>query len=224
MDSIFNSDLSLNSTLDLDQKQKIEKIDQIDQIDQIEKIDKAEHHQKIELIDLIEGLLLSSDEPLAFETIADIFLNDLTLEMQDISEALLLLQKRWQNKALNLKETASGWRFYTAVTLKPYVDHLYLEKTPKYSRATLETLAVIVYQQPVTRSDIEQIRGVAVNPQIIKTLLDRGWIEVIGQREVPGRPFLYATTKQFLDDLGVKSIQALPSLIFQEEENIHVKL
>jgi segregation and condensation protein B len=204
MDSIFSADLDFN------------------QINEENK-NNAKSPQ-IELIDLIEGLLLSSDEPLAFEKMTEIFLNDFSRQVQDISEALLQLQKRWQHKALNLKETASGWRFYTALAFKPYVDHLYLDKTPKYSRATLETLAVIVYQQPVTRSDIEQIRGVAVNPQIIKTLIDRGWIEVIGQREVPGRPFLYATTKQFLDDLGVKSIQALPSLIFQEEENIHVNI
>lgn len=182
----------------------------------------------LSLIDIIEGLLLSADEPLNIAKLLPTlkFLSDTEdgYKPEDILQALIELQKNWEHKALNLQETASGWRFYTALNFKPYVEHLYLEKTPKYSRATLETLAVIVYQQPVTRHDIEQIRGVAVNPQIMKTLQERGWIEVIGQREIPGRPFLYATTQQFLDDLGVKSIQALPPLTFNQEENINVKL
>ena len=114
---------------------------------------------------------------------------------------------------MELVSLASGWRFQSKPSMRTYLDRLHPEKPPKYSRAVLETLAIIAYRQPVTRGDIEEIRGVAVSTQVVKQLEDRDWIEVIGHRDVPGRPALYATTKHFLDDLGLKALDELPSLV-----------
>jgi segregation and condensation protein B len=113
---------------------------------------------------------------------------------------------------VELRESASGWRFQTTADVQEYLDRLNPEKPPKYSRATMETLAIIAYKQPVTRGDIEDIRGVTVSTQMVKQLEDRGWIEVIGHRDAPGRPGLYATTRHFLDDMGLKSLDQLPAL------------
>ncbi len=110
--------------------------------------------------------------------------------------------------AVELVQLASGWRFQTRAEFLPYLERLKQEKPPKYSRAVMETLAIIAYRQPVTRGDIEDIRGVAVSPNVVKTLEERGWIDVVGHRDTPGRPALYATTKQFLDDLGLRSLSA----------------
>ena len=127
---------------------------------------------------------------------------------------LMLEQLRddWRGKGLELVALASGWRFQSRPEMKRYLERLNPEKPPRYSRATLETLAIIAYRQPVTRGDIEEIRGVTVNSQTIKMLEDRGWIEAIGHRDVPGRPALLATTRQFLDDLGLSSLEHLPPL------------
>ena len=122
------------------------------------------------------------------------------------------LRQDWQGRGIEIVGLASGWRFQSRPEMKPYLDRLSPEKPPKYSRATLETLAIIAYRQPVTRGDIEEIRGVAVNSQTIKMLEDRGWIDVVGHREVIGRPALLGTTKQFLDDLGLASLSQLPPL------------
>jgi segregation and condensation protein B len=122
------------------------------------------------------------------------------------------LRQDWQGRGIEVVSLASGWRFQSRPEMKPYLDRLTPEKAPKYSRATLETLAIIAYRQPVTRGDIEEIRGVAVNSQTIKMLEDRGWIDVVGHREVLGRPALLGTTKQFLDDLGLASLSQLPPL------------
>lgn len=122
------------------------------------------------------------------------------------------LRQDWDGRGIELVGLASGWRFQSRPEMKPYLDRLSPEKPPKYSRATLETLAIIAYRQPVTRGDIEEIRGVAVNSQTIKMLEDRGWIDVVGHREVVGRPALLGTTKQFLDDLGLASLSQLPPL------------
>jgi segregation and condensation protein B len=122
------------------------------------------------------------------------------------------LRQDWQERGIELATLASGWRFQSRPEMKPYLDRLSNEKPPKYSRATLETLAIIAYRQPVTRGDIEEIRGVAVNSQTIKMLEDRGWIDVVGHREVVGRPALLGTTRQFLDDLGLASLSQLPPL------------
>jgi segregation and condensation protein B len=122
------------------------------------------------------------------------------------------LRQDWQGRGIEIVSLASGWRFQSRPEMKSYLDRISPEKPPKYSRATLETLAIIAYRQPVTRGDIEEIRGVAVNSQTIKMLEDRGWIDVVGHREVAGRPALLGTTKQFLDDLGLASLSQLPPL------------
>jgi segregation and condensation protein B len=122
------------------------------------------------------------------------------------------LRQDWTDRGIELVSLASGWRFQSRPEMKPYLDRIAPEKPPRYSRATLETLAIIAYRQPVTRGDIEEIRGVAVNSQTIKMLEDRGWIDVLGHREVPGRPAVLGTTKQFLDDLGLASLSQLPPL------------
>ncbi|PZP67900.1 MAG: SMC-Scp complex subunit ScpB, partial [Stenotrophomonas maltophilia] len=129
-----------------------------------------------------------------------------------LKDLLLDLQKDWAQKGVELVQVASGWRFQSRPEMRVYLDRLHPEKPPRYTRATLETLAIIAYRQPVTRGDIEDIRGVVVASQIIKQLEDRGWVEVIGHRETPGRPALYATTRNFLDDLGLASLEQLPAL------------
>jgi segregation and condensation protein B len=122
------------------------------------------------------------------------------------------LRDDWAGKGVELVNVASGWRFQSRPEMREYLDRLHPEKPPRYTRATLETLAIIAYRQPVTRGDMEDIRGVTINSLLIKQLEDRGWVEVIGHREAPGRPGLYATTKQFLDDLGLASLDQLPML------------
>ena len=128
------------------------------------------------------------------------------------------LQDDWAQRGVELVQVASGWRFQSRPEMREYLDRLHPEKPPKYTRATLETLAIIAYRQPVTRGDIEDIRGVTVNTQLIKQLEDRGWVEVIGHREIVGRPGLYATTRQFLDDLGLESLDQLPVLESPSEQ------
>ena len=122
------------------------------------------------------------------------------------------LTQDWEGRGVELVALASGWRFQSRPEMREYLDRLHPEKPPKYSRAALETLAIVAYRQPVTRGDIEDIRGVTVSSQIVKQLEDRGWIESIGYREAPGRPALYATTRQFLDDLGLSSLDQLPAI------------
>ena len=129
-----------------------------------------------------------------------------------LRRALDELRADWQGRGVELVQLAEGWRFQTRGDYQRYLDRLNPEKPPRYSRATLETLAVIAYRQPVTRGDIEDIRGVAVNTQIVRTLEERGWIEVVGHKEVPGRPALFSTTRQFLSDLGLRALSELPPL------------
>jgi len=148
---------------------------------------------------------------------------DLRLLLDDVLDAagvlalLSVLQQRWEGRGVELVEVASGWRFQTSANVKHFLDRLHPEKPPKYSRATLETLAIIAYRQPVTRGDIEEIRGVVVNSALIKQLEDRGWVEVIGHRDTVGRPGLLATTRQFLNDLGLQSLDQLPVLDASDE-------
>ena len=122
------------------------------------------------------------------------------------------LREDWSEKGVELVNLASGWRFQTRPELQPYLERIGADKAPRYSRAVLETLAIVAYRQPVTRGDIEAIRGVTVSPNIVRTLESRGWIDIVGHRDAPGRPALYATTKRFLDDLGLRSLQELPPL------------
>ena len=159
---------------------------------------------------VLETALICAQEPLKLAELRKLFADDISA---DTVRALLdALKQDWSGRGVELVALASGWRFQSKPAMRAYLDRLHPEKPPKYSRAVLETLAIIGYRQPVTRGDIEEIRGVTVNTQVVKQLEDRGWIEVIGHRDVPGRPALYATTKQFLDDLGLSALDELPAL------------
>ena len=159
---------------------------------------------------VLEAALLAAREPLTTNAMQKMFEEKLSLEL--LRKLLDEIRAEWTERPVELIQLASGWRFRTRVEYLPYLDRLSPEKPPKYSRAVLETLAIIAYRQPVTRGDIEEIRGVAVSANIVKTLEERGWIDVVGHRDTPGRPALFATTKQFLDDLGLRSVSELPSL------------
>jgi segregation and condensation protein B len=169
---------------------------------------------------VVETALLCAREPLSIPALKKLFADvdangrqvGAGVGADTIKILLEELRQDWQGRGIELVGLASGWRFQSRPAMKPYLDRLSPEKPPKYSRATLETLAIIAYRQPVTRGDIEEIRGVAVNSQTIKMLEDRGWIDVVGHREVVGRPALLGTTRQFLDDLGLASLSQLPPL------------
>lgn len=159
---------------------------------------------------VIETALLVAAEPLPLSELKRLFDQDFD---DDTWHALLDdLRRDWSNRGVDLVRLASGWRFQTRPEYLAYIDRLKNEKAPKYSRAVMETLAIIAYRQPVTRGDIEEIRGVAVSPNILKTLEARSWIDAVGHRDAPGRPALYATTPIFLDDLGLRSLTELPPL------------
>ena len=158
----------------------------------------------------IEAALLSSQEPLSLVDLKRLF--DDEIGPDTLRRLLDELRDAWSGRAVELVNTASGWRFQTRPEFQPFVERLNPDKRPRYSRAVMETLAIIAYRQPVTRGDVEDIRGVAVSAQIIQTLESRGWIDVVGHRDTPGRPALYASTKSFLDDLGLLSLQELPPL------------
>ena len=159
---------------------------------------------------VIETALLCAQEPLTVADLTRLFAEDIA--PGEIDDALLELQKAWEDKGMELVHIATGWRFQSRLAMREYLDRLTPEKPPKYSRAVMETLAIIAYRQPVTRGEIEEIRGVAVSSNVMKQLEDRGWVEVIGHKETIGRPGLYATTKQFLDDLSLTNLQSLPML------------
>jgi segregation and condensation protein B len=159
---------------------------------------------------IIEAALLSSQEPLSLADLKRLFEDEIGPDT--LRRLLDELREDWSQRAVELVNTASGWRFQTKAEFQPFVERLNPDKRPRYSRAVMETLSIIAYRQPVTRGDVEDIRGVAVSAQIIQSLESRGWIDVVGHRETPGRPALYATTKSFLDDLGLLSLQELPPL------------
>jgi len=159
---------------------------------------------------VMEGALLAAPEPLSLGALRRLFDEDIGADT--LRRLLQELREEWAGRAVELVHLASGWRFQTRPEFQAMIERIQPEKPPRYSRAVMETLAIIAYRQPVTRGDIEDIRGVAVSPQVIKTLEARGWIDAVGQRETPGRPALYATTKTFLDDLGLRSLQELPPL------------
>ena len=165
---------------------------------------------------VLETALLCAPEPLSVNAMRKLFQgddeHDEAVGADTIKKMLEDLRLDWADKGIELLGLSTGWRFQSRPEMRVYIDRLNPEKPPKYSRAALETLAIIAYRQPVTRGDIEEIRGVTVATQMVKTLEDRGWIEVIGQRDVPGRPALFATTKQFLSDLGLASLDQLPPL------------
>jgi segregation and condensation protein B len=159
---------------------------------------------------VLEAALLCTAQPLSLREMRVLF--DDALGADTLRQLLTELQQEWTHRGLELMAVASGWRFQSRPEMRNFLDRLHPEKPPKYTRATLETLAIIAYRQPVTRGDMEDIRGVTINSQILKQLEDRGWVEVIGHRETVGRPALYATTRQFLDDMGLASLDQLPLL------------
>jgi segregation and condensation protein B len=159
---------------------------------------------------ILEAALLASHEPLSLNDFKRLF--DTEIGPDTLRRLLGELREEWSGRAVELVNLASGWRFQTKPEFQRYVDRLNPEKPPRYSRAVMETLAIVAYRQPVTRGDIEDIRGVAVSAQILQTLEHRGWVDIVGHRETPGRPAIYATTRKFLDDLGLRSLQELPPL------------
>jgi segregation and condensation protein B len=159
---------------------------------------------------VLETALLTAGQALSLRDLRVLFGDELGADT--VQQLLQDLQLEWSQHGLELTHVASGWRFQSRPELRPYLDRLHPEKPPKYTRAVLETLAIIAYRHPVTRGDMEDIRGVTIGSQILKQLEDRGWVEVIGQRETVGRPSLFATTRQFLDDLGLQSLAQLPLL------------
>ncbi len=161
---------------------------------------------------IIEGAILAAGQPMTIARLLELFDEEVAPSKDEIAAALLDIQAASAERGFELKEVASGWRFQVRDNLAPWVNRLWEEKPQKYSRALLETLALVAYRQPITRGDIEEIRGVAVSSHIMKTLLERDWVKVVGHRDVPGRPSLFATTRQFLDYFNLKSLEELPSL------------
>ena len=159
---------------------------------------------------VLETALICAQQPLPLREMGVLFNG--ALNSDSIKLALADLQNDWTGRGVELVQVVTGWRFQSRPQMREYLDRLHPEKPPRYSRATLETLAIIAYRQPFTRGDMEDIRGVTINSLILKQLEDRGWVDIIGHRETVGRPALYATTKQFLDDLGVRSLDELPAM------------
>ena len=169
---------------------------------------------------ILETALLCGQQPLSLREMHTLFPDAWTdIELRGM---LADLATQWEGKGIELVEVSSGWRFQSRIEMREYLDRLHPEKPPRYTRATLETLAIIAYRQPVTRGDMEDIRGVTINSLLLKQLEDRGWVEVIGHREAPGRPALFATTRQFLDDLGLASLADLPPLEVMGQANLEV--
>ncbi|MGB7991778.1 MAG: SMC-Scp complex subunit ScpB [Candidatus Methylophosphatis roskildensis] len=159
---------------------------------------------------VLEAALLAAASPLQVADLRRLFEAD---PGPDVVRKLLdELRSDWNDRGVELVLLASGWRFQTRPEFQPFIDRLKIERAPRYSRAVMETLAIIAYRQPVTRGDIEDIRGVTVSPNVIRSLESRGWIDAVGHRDTPGRPALYATTRMFLDDLGLRSLSELPPL------------
>lgn len=180
--------------------------------------DNMSSHSKKEII---EVALLTAGQPLSLDDMLKLFAG--RMERATLRMLLDEIKASWQDRPLALVQVASGWRFQAREQFAPFLARLSPERPQRYSRAVMETLAIIAYRQPVTRGDIEQIRGVAVNPNIMRQLLERDWIDVVGQRDVPGRPSLYATTKTFLDDLNLRSLADLPPMQDFEQQDMLVK-
>src|SRR5690625_5145398 len=164
-----------------------------------------------EVLRILETALLCAEQPLPVAELVRLFPSG-DISEDDVRRYLAMLQLDWGDRGLELVQVAGGWRFQSRPQMQPYLERLNPERPPRYSRAVLETLAIIAWRQPVTRGDIEDIRGVTVSTQIIRTLQERGWIETLGYRDAPGRPALLGTTRQFLNDLGLKALNELPAL------------
>ena len=176
--------------------------------------------EKLPIKEIIEAAILAADGPLSIQQLSEIF-EEKSVSNTEIKQAVAEIQKSCEGRGFELKRVASGYRFQIRVVYSDWVSRLWKEKTPRYSRALLETLALIAYRQPITRGDIEDVRGVSVSSNIIRTLIERDWIKITGHREVPGRPALYATTKAFLDYFNLERLDQLPAL--QEIKELAVK-
>ncbi|MCF2909023.1 SMC-Scp complex subunit ScpB [Pseudoalteromonas sp. DL2-H2.2] len=173
-----------------------------------------------QLVELVEAAIFVADKPLSRKQLKETVLQDITVSDARLRQALATLSEHYQTRGVKLVEVGTGYRFQACASLSPWLSNLWQEKAPKYSRATLETLALIAYRQPITRGEIEQVRGVTVSSNIIKSLLERQWIKVVGYKEVPGKPALYATTKQFLDYFSLNGLDMLPELPPQQGEKL----
>lgn len=178
--------------------------------DSIDAVDSADALDEMQVKQVLETALLTTQEPLSVTELKKLF--DHQLGSRQLNEYLIALQQQWSDRGVELVNIAGGWRFQSKMDMQVYLDRLTPQRPPRYSRAVLETLAIIAYRQPVTRGDIEDIRGVTVSSSILKTLIARDWIDAIGHRDVPGRPALFATTEQFLNDLNLRSLEELPPL------------
>lgn len=161
---------------------------------------------------ILEGAIFAAGNPLTVDQLINLFDEKQRPEKKEVKEALDELAAQYGERGIELKQLASGYQFQVKSDLSPWIKNLWQEKPPRYSRALMETLALIAYRQPITRAEIEEVRGVVVSTNIIQTLMEHGWVRIVGHRDVPGRPGLYATTKQFLDNLGLKSLSDLPPL------------
>ena len=174
---------------------------------------------------IVEALLLSSGEPLSADRIHKIINSKESCSKADILEAIDSLNNDYENKEIEISSVASGYRIQAKSTINDFLNIIYAEKTPRYSRALMETLSIIAYKQPVTRGDIESIRGVSVSSSIMRTLTDRNWIKIIGYRDVPGKPAMFSTTNEFLDYFGLEKLSELPDLPeIKEPQNLSLDL
>jgi segregation and condensation protein B len=174
-----------------------------------------------QLIEIIEAAIFVADKPVSKRHLKDTVLADLAISMSRLNTAIDAIHTHYQTRGIKLVEVGSGYRFQACSSLSPWLSNLWQERAPKYSRALLETLSLIAYRQPITRGEIEQVRGVTTGSAIIKTLLEREWVKVVGHKEVPGKPALYATTKLFLDYFSLTGLDELPALPAQQESKIN---
>jgi segregation and condensation protein B len=181
--------------------------------------------KKVELRNIIEGALLAAGRPLSVDELLSLFAEDDRPERGDLRKALDMLQAEFEGRGIELKEVASGFRVQVRKELAPWMSRLWEERPARYSRALLETLALVAYRQPITRGEIEEVRGVTVSTHIIRTLLERGWVRIVGHRDVPGHPEMFGTTKEFLDYFSLKSLDELPTLAqLRDIESINAEL
>ena len=173
-----------------------------------------------QLIELIEAAIFVANTPLTKDKLRDTVLSDFSISLKRIQSAIDAIMVHYATRGVRLVKVGSGYRFQACSSLSPWLNKLWQEKAPKYSRAFLETLSLIAYRQPITRGEIEQVRGVTVSSQTIKTMLEHNWVKVVGYKEVPGKPALYGTTKQFLDHFSLSSLNELPPLPVAQDEKI----
>jgi segregation and condensation protein B len=177
------------------------------------------------LKNIVESALLAAGSPMSIEQLLNLFPENEAPERQVVRDALAALEAEYGERGIQLREVASGWRIQVREEMSPWLTRLWQDRPARYSRALLETLALIAYRQPITRGEIEDIRGVSVSSNIMRTLMERGWVRVVGHRDVPGRPGMYATTREFLDYFGLKRLEDLPPLAeIRDLDSINVEL